>query len=118
MRFGPWLYIRTYHDGYHLFPTEMLFNLAQDPHVEHDLAPQQPAVCREGAARLLAWQDTMLAGMPAGYTVDPLWTVLSEGGPEHTRGALPRYCAYLEATDRGWAVPELRRRHPDAFRQD
>jgi len=90
----------------------MLYDIAQDPHEEHDLAQQYPSVCREGAAHLLAWQDEMMSTMPEGYTADPLWTVMSEGGPEHTRGALPRYCAYLEATERGWAVPELQRRHP------
>ena len=115
VRFACWLYIRTYHDGYHLFPQEMLFNLAEDPYEQLDLATTHPAVCREGAARLLTWQDTMMATMPAGTAVNPLWTVMAEGGPQHARGALPGYCAYLEQTDRGWAVPELRRRHPGEF---
>ncbi|HEY3375899.1 MAG TPA: sulfatase [Armatimonadota bacterium] len=115
VRFGPWLYLRTYHDGYHLFPQEMLFNLAEDPHEQHDVAQAHPAVCHEGAARLGAWQENMMATMPEGYTVDPLWTVMAEGGPLHARGALPSYCRYLEATERGWAVPELRRRHPGEF---
>lgn len=115
VRFGNWLYVRTYHDGYHLFPQEMLYNIVEDPHEQHDVAKVHPAVCHEGAARLLTWGDTMLATMPEGYTVDPLWTVMAEGGPEHMRGELPRYCAYLEQSDRGWAVPELKRRHPKEF---
>ena len=116
VRFGPWLYLRTYHDGFHLFPPEMLFNLRDDPHEEHDLAAMHPTVCREAAARLLTWQDAMMATMPAGYHDDPLWTVMAEGGPMHAHGALQQYCAYLEQTERGWAVPELRRRHPGEFR--
>ncbi|MGB9620500.1 MAG: sulfatase, partial [Armatimonadota bacterium] len=32
VRFGDWLYIRTYHDFFHLYPDEMLFNLKQDPY--------------------------------------------------------------------------------------
>ena len=115
VRFGDWLYLRSYHDGYHLFPQEMLFNLADDPHEERDLAPALPEVVREGAYRLTRWSDAMLASMPDGYTVDPLQTVLSEGGPWHTRGALPGYCAYLEKTDRAWAIPELKKRHPGEF---
>ena len=112
VRFGPWLYMRTYHDGYHLFPLEMLFNLPADPHEQHEIAAEHPAICRDGAARLLRWEEEMLATMPAGYTVDPLRTVLAEGGPEHTHGALAGYCAYLAESERAWAIPELRRRHP------
>lgn len=113
VRFADFLYIRTYHDGYHLFPKEMLFNMAVDPHEEHDLAAQRPELCREGAARLLEWHDAMMAGSTT--NVDPLWTVMREGGPFHARGRLAGYCEYLEKTGRGWAIPELRRRHPREF---
>jgi hypothetical protein len=47
--------------------------------------------------------------------VDPLETVLSEGGPYHARGMLSEYCKRLEATGRGDAVPGLRGRHPRDF---
>jgi len=116
VRFGPWMYMRTYHDGYHLFPEEMLFNVVDDPHETCDVAGAHPAVCREAAARLLNWQDAMMATMPAGYHDDPLWTVMAEGGPMHAHGELHHYCTYLEQTDRAWAIPELRRRHPEEFR--
>ena len=112
VRFGPWLYMRTYHDGYHLFPAEMLFNVDNDPHERHDLAPSRPALCREGAARLATWHQSMMETMPAGYDVDPLWTVMKEGGPEHARGQLSRFCRRLQTTGRGAAIPELKRRHP------
>ena len=39
-RFGDWLYVRTYHDGYHLFDREMLFNLKEDPYEQHDVKDQ------------------------------------------------------------------------------
>jgi choline-sulfatase len=113
VRFGPHLYIRTYHDGYHLFPTEMLFNLEQDPHEQHDLAPERPDLCREAVYLLNQWHDEMMHTMPD--AVDPLWTVIREGGPTHARGFLPAYCERLEKTDRAWAVPELKRRHPGEF---
>ncbi|MHB9024811.1 MAG: sulfatase family protein [Armatimonadota bacterium] len=114
-RFGPWLYMRTYHDGYHLFPEEMLFNIEEDPHEEHDLAATLPQVCRDGAAHLDAWHAEMMATMPDGYTEDPLDTVMREGGPYHARGNLRKYCDYLARSERGWAIPELRRRHPGEF---
>jgi choline-sulfatase len=115
VRWANWLYMRTYHDGYHLFPQEMLFDLAADPHEQRDLAHDRPDLCREGAWRLLRWHDDALAAMPPGLANDPLRTVLAEGGPFHARGALAAYAGRLEATGRGWAVPELRRRHPREF---
>jgi choline-sulfatase len=115
VRAGPWMYVRTYHDGYHLFPEEMLFDVDADPHEQHDLAPERPEVCREAAHRLSEWQAGMMATMLDGYDVDPLWTVLQEGGPAHARGELRRYCERLAQTDRGWAIPELKRRHPQEF---
>lgn len=116
VRFGPWLYIRTYHDGYHLFPKEMLFNLDEDPYEQNDLAATHPEVCREAVWRLLSWQDDMMKSMPAGHATDPLWTVMQEGGPFHAKGFLPDYCKRLESTGRGEAVPELMRRHPGEFK--
>ncbi len=112
VRWGPWLYMRTYHDGFRLFPQEMLYNLEEDPHQQHDLAPVLPDLRHEGAARYLAWHDDMMRTMPEGYSVDPMEIVMAEGGPLHARGMLRTYCERLEATDRGWAVEELRRRHP------
>ena len=113
VRFREFLYIRTYHDGYHLFPREMVFDLAADPHEQYDLAPARNDLCREGAAHLLDWHDAMMATSIT--NVDPLWTVMREGGPFHARGRLKQYCAYLEKTGRAWAIPELRARHPAEF---
>lgn len=113
VRFDRWMYVRTYHDGYHLFPREMLFDLAADPHEERDLARDHREVCREAGARLAEWHDAMMQSMPD--AVDPLWTVMREGGPFHARGQLPAYCERLERTGRGWAAAELRRRHPGEF---
>ena len=115
VRFDKWLYVRTYHDGYHLFPDQMLFDLAADPHEQHDLAGERPEVRERAAAYLAAWHDEMMRTMPDGYTVDPMDTVLAEGGPFHTRGHLPAYCRRLEATGRAYAIDELKRRHPGEF---
>ncbi len=115
VRWGDWLYIRTYHDGFHLFPTEQLYNVVVDPHEADDLAPACPDLCREGAWRLLRWHDQMMDSMPAGRVADPMRVVLAEGGPFHARGALKQYVERLAATGRGDSIPELRRRHPREF---
>jgi arylsulfatase A-like enzyme len=108
--FGPWLYIRTYHDGFHLFPREMLFELEKDPHEQDDLAEQHPEICSHALRLLTEWHDEMMAAMNCDR--DPLWTVMSEGGPFHARGELAKYCGRLRKTGRAWAVEELQMRHP------
>lgn len=115
VRFGDWIYIRTYHDFFHLWPEEMLFNVRTDPHEQRNVAAQHPEVCREATYYLQEWHSRMMQTMPRGYDVDPLWTVMKEGGPFHARGHLKSYCEYLEKTGRGWAIPELKRRHPREF---
>jgi choline-sulfatase len=113
VRFDQWLYIRTYHDGYHLFDTEMLYNLEEDSHEQHNVAAAHPEVCREAVYRLNEWHDGMMRTMP--YDTDPLWTVMKEGGPYHAKGQLKDYAHRLEETGRGHAIPELMKRHPREF---
>lgn len=115
VRWGDWIYIRTYHDGYHLFPKEMLFDLKNDPHEQNNLAERRPDVCREGLAYLDDWHDRMMRTMPEGYSTDPMEIVLAEGGPYHARGRLAKYVDFLKATGREHAIPELQRRHPGEF---
>jgi hypothetical protein len=109
VRFGPWLYMRVIHDFYHLYPSEMLFDVERDPHELRDVAAQKPDVCARGAGILQGWHDQMMAGIADG--VDPLWTVMREGGPHHSKGALAAYCRRLENTGRAAAAAELRKRH-------
>ncbi|MDF2958937.1 MAG: sulfatase [Paenibacillus sp.] len=113
VRFGDYLYVRTYHDGYHLFNKEMLFNLKEDPYEQHDLAQEQRGLCKEAVYLLNEWHDDMMNTMK--FDVDPLWTVMKEGGPYHAKGFLQNYVKRLEQTGRGEAVPELKRRHPGEF---
>lgn len=114
VRFDNWLYIRTYHDGFHLFDDEMLFNLENDPYEQHNLAMQRRDICQEAVYYLNEWHDEMMKSMP--YDVDPMWTVIREGGPYHAQAKdLQKYVVRLEETGRGWAIPELKRRHPKAF---
>lgn len=113
VRFGEWLYIRTYHDGYHLFDQEMLFNLVNDPYEQFNVAQENKSVCKDAVYYLNQWHDEMMQSMP--HDVDPLWTVMKEGGPFHAKGHLPSYVERLKQTDRGHAIPELMRRHPREF---
>lgn len=114
VRFDEWLYIRTYHDGYHLFPDEMLFNIQKDPYEQYNVASEYRDKCKEAVYYLNQWHDDMMKSMP--YDVDPLWTVIKEGGPYHANGNLSRYCEYLEKTGREYAIPELKKRHPNEFK--
>jgi arylsulfatase A-like enzyme len=118
VRWDKYLYIRTYHDGYHLFPKEMVFDVESDPHEQHDLAPSRPDLCREGLARLCAWHDERMSTLAEmGVTTDPLWKVRAEGGPFHAHETAlvnTGYLDHLEKTGRGWAIDEYRRRHPRA----
>ena len=115
VRWADWLYIRTYHDGFHLFPREQVYRVADDPHEQYNVAESRPDLCREGAWRLLNWHDEMMATLPRGRVADPMRVVLDEGGPFHARGQLREYVKRLNATGRGDAVEELMRRHPREF---
>ena len=110
VRFDDYLCIRSYHDGYHAFPEVMLFDVRRDPHEQHDLAPQRPDVVRRAMTMLEAWHDEMMR--TATHPVDPMRTVLAEGGPLHARGQLPEYLKRLRETGRGEFADRLVANHP------
>ena len=116
VRFDHWMYIRTYHDGYHLFPQEMLFDLHQDPHEQFNLASKYPEICRQAVYFLNEWHDQLMKTSES--AIDPLWTVIREGGPFHAKGHLMRYAESLEGSNRAWAVEELKNRHPGEFNEN
>ncbi len=115
VRFDNWIYIRSYHDGYHLFPDEMLFDVDKDPHEQNNLVKERKDICKEAVYRLNQWHDEMMKTMD--HDADPLWTVMNEGGPFHIKYAdLKEYCKRLEKTGRGCAVEKYREKYPDKFR--
>jgi len=110
VRLDDWLYIRTYHDGFHLFPKEMLFDIRSDPYEQNDVAEARTDICKEAVYRLNEWHDNMMLSMNS--DVDRLWTVMKEGGPFHARGALLKFCEFLENIGRADAAEELKIKHP------
>ena len=116
VRFDHWMYIRTYHDGYRLYPKEMLFDLDADPRELQDVAGDHPDICREAVYRLSNWHDEMMATMPKPYDNDPLWTVMQEGGPMHTWGALEEYVERLKKTNREEGAVLLWEKFKDQYR--
>lgn len=111
VRYGDYIYMRTYHDGYHNFPREMLFNIKEDFHETTNIAAERPDICDKCAHLLLDWHDEAMAKSMNG--VDPMITVLREGGPYHTRGWLKTYCDFLRKTERSDEADRLIARHRD-----
>jgi choline-sulfatase len=103
--------LRTYHDGHKQLEPVMLFNLTDDPHEQHDLAAERPELVARAMTRLAEWFHQMAT--TAQHDVDPMMTVLREGGPFHTRGMLPGYLTRLRATGREHHAQLLAARHPD-----
>lgn len=110
VRFDQYHFLRIYHDGYHGLPEVMLFDLRNDPHELHDLAPQRPDLVQKAGALLEQWHADMMR--TATHATDPMWTVLREGGAYHARGQLPNYLERLRATGRTAWADRLAKQHP------
>jgi arylsulfatase A-like enzyme len=104
------LCIRTYHDGHKDLAPLMLFDLSSDPHEQHNLAETRPDLADHAMRLLSEWQHEIIASTRSG--VDPMMTVIKEGGPFHTRGELPAYLEHLRATGRGHHADRLAATHP------
>jgi arylsulfatase A-like enzyme len=115
VRWDDYLYLRTWHDGFHGHWNEkMMFDVVQDPHEQADLFSSMPEVAQRGQELLKTWTEHQLA---RSYSpLDPMEIVLEEGGPFHTRGHLPSYLGRLEETGRSHWAEVLRERHPTEIR--
>ena len=102
VRFGNWLCIETYWDAFHGYPAVMLFDLADDPYEQHNLAPDLPDVVKHALGVLHEWKEEAMSR--SSFGIDPMWSVLHEGGPWHSRVDVEWYLERLRATGRGvWA---------------
>lgn len=92
-----YIFVRTYFDSYYGFDEQMLFNLTDDPHEQHNLAEQQPDVVAHAMALLDHWHADMMQS--ATHDIDPMQTVLREG-TTLSREIKPRYLDRLRAAGR------------------
>jgi choline-sulfatase len=109
VRFGDHQYIRTYHDGYKLFEPELLYDIVNDPHEIHNLANEHPELINQATHHLIEWHNDMIA--KSSTAIDPMVTVLKEGGPYHSRGKLYPYLKRLRDTGRTHLADRLIERH-------
>ena len=102
-----WLLIRTYDTGLKAYPEIMLFNIEEDPHLLRDVAKERDDVVNKGIRLLEEWHSEMMRKEPV--EKDPLWEVIREGGPFHTRSNIEKYIRRLEATGRKEGAEILRK---------
>ncbi len=110
-RFDDYVYIRTIHGGLHLFPQEMLFNIKEDPHQMNNIADKSPELCAKGAKIILDWVDAQMK--KSKYDIDPMWTVMKENGPEHSKGVYNNYLERLKGTPREYGIKEIEKIYKD-----
>ncbi len=102
IRFDNWTLIKTYHSGLKNFPEMMLFDYENDFHMTNNLATSKPEIVTRGLELLDEWHKMMM--MNSNSKIDPLDTVIEEGGPFHTREQLNNYIKRLNKTGRGEMV--------------
>lgn len=105
VRWGRHLLLRTYDPGMKDLPPISLYDLKDDPHETHDLSAARPDLVDRGLALLERWTTEQM--MRSNQAVDPLWQIMREGGPFHTRLQLENYTAHLKATGREEHVAKL-----------
>ncbi|MFX0000419.1 MAG: sulfatase [Candidatus Hodarchaeota archaeon] len=98
IRFDNWTLIKTYHTGLKNFPEIMLFDYEKDFHMTKNLASNKPEIVTEGFKFLDEWFRIMMEDSTS--EIDPMDTILKEGGPYHTRDQFNSYIKRLNKTGR------------------
>ncbi len=93
VRWDRWLLIRTYHAGWKAFRPVQLHDVVDDPHMTVDRTSDRPDLVNHGLAILEGWVADQMA--VSRHQFDPLWNVMREGGPLHTRNR-KRNAGYLK----------------------
>ena len=74
----------------------------------------KPEIVHKALALLSEWQQQMM--IRSRHDVDPLMTVMREGGPFYTRNELPQYLERLKASGRAHHAERLAKAHPDEIK--
>jgi arylsulfatase A-like enzyme len=111
VRFDHYICLRTYHDGYKQLAPVMLFDVEDDPHEQRDVAGERSDMVAHAMALLAEWSSEVMR--TSCQDVDPMMTVLREGGPFYTRGRLPAYLQRLRDTGRTAHAARLAAQHPE-----
>jgi len=98
VRFDNWTLIKTYHTGLKNYPDIMLFDYEKDFHMLNNLADEKPDIVSQGLGYLDEWHAEMMKNSP--NNIDPMDTVIEEGGPFHTRDILKEYLIRLMKSGR------------------
>jgi arylsulfatase A-like enzyme len=104
------LYIRTYHPGSIRAEWESLFDVTNDPHLEHNLLDKEPELLARMRSHLLEWWHRYAA--TPGALPDPMQISLQAGPTLYARPE--EYAAHLRATGRAGLADDLEARlRPD-----
>lgn len=88
VRFKNYMYIETYHSGYHThYEREMLFDLDCDPHEQMNIAKNQKNIVNEAKVILHDWVNQNMAHLEYGHCEDPLWYIYHHEGPYHAKNS-------------------------------
>ena len=90
------LYTRTYHPGANRTDLESLFNVTDDPHLEHNIIDKDPDLAARMRSHLLDWWHFYAAS--PGALPDPMQIAMQHGPTLYTKPA--EYANHLRNTGR------------------
>ena len=73
--------------------------------LKKNLVDDRPDIVGQGLKYLDEWHTKMM--LTSSSDVDPMWTVIKEGGPEHTRRDLKSYIKRLKKTGREHLIKKI-----------
>ena len=76
----------------------MLYDFENDFHMTNNLAGEKPEIVGKGLQLLDEWYAKMMKSSP--LPKDPMWTVIEEGGPFHSRERIITYLKRTKRSDR------------------
>lgn len=116
VRFDNYLYIQTYHDGYHpYFDSEMLFDIENDPHELNNIAEFNKELVNRAKVILFDWNNEQMSNLPNGHYDDPLWYIYHNGGPHHAHLAAQEFVDCLQQAGENEKAEVVRQTYKNEF---